>query len=259
VKIEPNYNYQWGTLMRDTQKVILVSGGSRGLGKAFIEDLLSAGHKVYTFSRTMTPFIESVKSGEHADRFFWEGVDGTDFEKVEEFVKRMFEREKRIDVLVNNAGMAVDGVLTLMDPVDISSVLALNLEGVIRITRVAAKYMLLARSGVVVNISSIIGIRGYSGLAVYSATKAGLDGFSRAMARELGGRGVRVNSLAPGYLETDMSEKLDGKQRDQIIRRTPLGRLGTVHDVTGVLRFLISDEARFVTGQTIVVDGGITS
>jgi len=238
-------------------KVILVSGGSRGLGKGIIEDLLAAGHKIYTFSRSMTPFIESTLST-HRGRFVWESVDGTDYERVEEFVSRMFEREKRIDVLVNNAGVAVDGVLTLMSPDDISSVLALNLEGAIRLARAVSKYMLMSRDGMIINISSIIGTRGYSGLAVYSATKAGLDGFSRAMARELGGRGIRVNSVAPGYLETDMSQKLDEVQRNQIIRRTPLGRLGKVQDITGVVRFLISDEARFITGQTLVVDGGIT-
>jgi 3-oxoacyl-[acyl-carrier protein] reductase len=244
--------------MSTSQKVILVSGGSRGLGRAFVEHLLEDGHKIYTFSRSATPFIEETKAGKYADRFAWEAIDGTDFGKVEDFVKRMFEREKRIDVLVNNAGVAADGVLTLMSPENIANVLSLNLEGVIRLTRFATKYMLMSRDGSIVNISSIIGIRGYSGLAVYSATKAGLDGFSRAMARELGGRGLRVNSIAPGYLETDMSEKLDEKQRDQIIRRTPLGRLGKVDDVTGVLRFLISDAARFITGQTFVVDGGIT-
>jgi len=238
-------------------KVILLSGGSRGLGLAFVESLLCSGHSIYTFSRRISPELEGL-SASSGGRLIWESIDATDFPLVEDYVKRLYERERKLDVLINNAGVGLDGVLTLMRPEDVSSLLALNLESCIRLTRFAVKYMLMAKSGSIVNISSIIGIRGYSGLSVYSATKAGLDGFSRALAREFGSKGIRVNSVAPGYLETDMSSKLQGQQREQIIRRTPLGRLGRVDDVTGVVNFLISDEARFITGQTIVVDGGIT-
>ncbi len=239
-------------------KVIIISGGSRGLGKAFVESQLSAGNTVYTFSRSSTEFVEKLQIGEYSKKFFWEAIDGTDFDKVESFVKRAFDREKRIDALINNAGVAIDGILTLLRPEDISSVLNLNLEACIRLTRACTKYMLTQNQGIVINISSIIGIRGYSGLSVYSATKAGMDGFTRGLARELGGRGIRVNSVAPGYLETEMSSKLDIEQRSQIVRRTPLKRLGGVDDVSGVIEFLLSEKARFMTGQTIVVDGGIT-
>jgi 3-oxoacyl-[acyl-carrier protein] reductase len=237
-------------------KIIIVSGGSRGLGKGFVETMVEAGYKVYSFSRSQTPFVESLMAS--SKLFSWEPLDGTDFAGVDDFVKRVFEKEKRIDALINNAGMAIDGVLTLMRPEDISAVIALNLEGCIRLARAATKFMLQEKGGSIINISSIIGIRGYSGLAVYSATKAGLDGFTRAMAREVGGRGIRVNSVAPGYLETEMSSTLGETQRMQIIRRTPLGRLGKVSDVTGLVKFLVSEESRFITGQTFVVDGGIT-
>jgi 3-oxoacyl-[acyl-carrier protein] reductase len=131
--------------------------------------------------------------------------------------------------------------------------------GTLRLTRLFLR-TLLARNtaGRIINISSIIGSRGYTGLAAYAASKAGLDGATRALAREVGRRGITVNSVAPGYLETEMSASLEGGQRSQIVRRTPLGRLGTVSDVTPVVRFLLSDEAGYITGQTILIDGGIT-
>jgi len=118
--------------------------------------------------------------------------------------------------------------------------------------------MLQEAGGCIINISSVVGLRGTAGASVYSATKAALDGLTRSLARELGPRGIRVNAVAPGYLETDMTDALTEEQRVRILRRTPLGRLGTVEDVTGVIRFLMSPEARFMTGQTIVVDGGLT-
>ena len=143
-------------------KVILISGGSRGLGKAFVESLLAQGHRIYTFSRNETPFISTAAKA-YPNQLFWESIDGTDFDSVDDFVRRLFEREGCLDILLNNAGRAAEGVLTLMKTQDISSVLALNLEGTIRLARISAKYMLQAGEGVIINISSIIGIRGYSG------------------------------------------------------------------------------------------------
>ena len=243
--------------MSSSQQVVIVTGGSKGLGMGFVECLLESGHRVYTYSRSETEFVKKMKVS-FSKSFQWAEIDGTHYEMVEQFIKKIFETEGRIDVLINNAGMAVDGVLSLMKPEDISSLLSLNLESCIRAARTCAKYMLLKQQGSIINISSIIGIRGYSGLSVYSATKAGLDGFTRGLARELGGRNIRVNSIAPGYLETEMSSKLEDTQRNQIIRRTPLGRLGKVSDITGTILFLMSPQAQFITGQTLVIDGGIT-
>jgi len=159
--------------------------------------------------------------------------------------------------LVNNAGMARDGVLATLPEVDIETMIAVNLTGSITAARAFLRTKLERRGpGRIVNISSIIGQRGFTGLSAYSATKAGLDGFTRSLAREVGRLRITVNSVAPGYLDTDMSETLTAGQREQIVRRTPLGRLGKAEDVVPVVRFLLSDEAAFVTGQTLVVDGG---
>jgi 3-oxoacyl-[acyl-carrier protein] reductase len=163
-----------------------------------------------------------------------------------------------IQALVNNAGIARDGVLATMRPVDIDAVLDVNLRGTLHLTRLVARPMLTRGTGSILNISSIIGLRGYSGLAVYSATKGGLDAMTRALARELGPRNIRVNSIAPGYLETEMSSTLGAEQRDQIVRRTPLCRLGRPDDVVGAVLFLLSPASAFITGQTFVIDGGVT-
>ena len=145
-----------------------------------------------------------------------------------------------------------------MQPADVERVIMINLTGTLLLTRLAVRLMLVRSRGNVISISSIIGLRGYAGLAAYSATKAGLDGMTRGLARELGPRNIRVNSIAPGYLETDMSHGLDMAQRDQIVRRTPLGRLGVPSDVVGAVHFLLSPDSAFITGQVLVIDGGIT-
>ncbi len=240
------------------EQVALVSGGSRGLGKAIVETLLEAGWRVATFSRSETDFIRELRAGPHAERVMWRELDATDFEGLRSFVKATVQQFGQLDALINNAGIAVEGVLPLMRGEDIHRVLAVNLEASIVLAQACSRSMLVHGRGAIINISSIIGTRGYSGLAAYSATKAGMDGLTRSLARELGPRGIRVNSIAPGYLETEMSGTLASTQLQQIVRRTPLGRLGTAADVVGMVRFLLSSEAAFITGQTLVIDGGIT-
>jgi 3-oxoacyl-[acyl-carrier protein] reductase len=186
-------------------------------------------------------------------------VDLRDGDACAGFVHDVITRFGRIDVLVNNAGVAREGMLALFDDAAVDTVIDLNLRATIRFTRLVSRHMLARRAGCIVNISSIVGISGYRGLSVYGATKAALDGFTRALARELGSRGIRVNSVAPGYLRTAMTGEMDAGHLDQIARRTPRGRLGGPEDVAGVVRFLCSEQAKFITGQTIVVDGGITA
>jgi len=241
------------------RSVVIVSGGSRGLGRAIVTSLREHNHIVATFSRSSTPFIEACQRADlEGETFLWQAIDGTQDELVRQFVRAVAQRYGRVDVLINNAAANVDGVLPLLRAADIRQLIAVNLEGVIFLTQACARRMLQEAGGCIINISSVVGLRGTAGASVYSATKAALDGLTRSLARELGPRGIRVNAVAPGYLETDMTDALTEEQRVRILRRTPLGRLGTVEDVTGVIRFLMSPEARFMTGQTIVVDGGLT-
>jgi 3-oxoacyl-[acyl-carrier protein] reductase len=244
-------------MSENNKQVIVVSGGSKGLGREIVEYLLNNNYSVATFSRNKTDFIKLMEK-KYPDYFYWDSVEGEDSGQLTKFAKVVFDKYKQIDGLINNMGVATDGILTLMNDQDIDQLINLNLRGPICLTKACAKYMLIKKAGSIINISSIIGLRGYSGLSIYSATKGGLDAFTRSLARELGDRNIRVNSITPGYLETDMTSSLDDKQKQKIIRRTPLGRLGKVQDVVGMIRFLLSMEAQFITGQTLVIDGGIT-
>jgi 3-oxoacyl-[acyl-carrier protein] reductase len=244
--------------MSKNGRVCIITGGSRGLGATFVDEFLKEGDIVATCSRSRTPAIDKW-AGEYGDRFYYEAFDMRDRPACDEFVKNVAKKYKQIDVLVNNAGLASESLLATALDDDMDAVIDINLKSTLHMTRLVVRKMLLKRSGVIVNISSIIGISGYRGLSVYGATKAALDGFTRALSRELGSRGITVNSIAPGYLRTEMTDSLVGDQLGQIERRTPLGRLGEPEDVVGMLRFLCSPQASWITGQVIVIDGGITA
>lgn len=238
-------------------RVVVVTGGSRGLGAGLVQAYLDAGDRVATCARSVTPEVEAWQAAE-PDRFCFHPADLSDREDADAFVKAVVGRWGRVDVLVNNAGVARDGILSMSSDEDIDTVVDLNLKGTLYVTRQVSRRMLARRSGTIVNVSSIVGRSGYRGLAVYSATKAALEGMTRALARELGSRGITVNAIAPGYLRTEMSHGLDEEQLQQIVRRTPAGRLGEPGDIARACLFLTDPRNTYLTGQVLVVDGGLT-
>ncbi len=238
-------------------KVAVVSGGSKGLGLSICKALLEDGYSVATFSRKCTPELESL-IGASAGQLYWQAADVSDEAQLVEFLRRVKDKFGRVGYLVNCAGMAHEGLLTMMKPTDITRMIQVNVGGAISLAQACVKQMMVGGFGVIVNVSSIVGLRGFKGVAAYSATKSALDGFTRSLAKEVGSVGIRVNAVAPGFMETDMTSQLTEQQKARIIRQTPLGRLGEVTDVSDIVKFLLSDQSRFITGQTIVIDGGLT-
>jgi 3-oxoacyl-[acyl-carrier protein] reductase len=240
-------------------KVAVVSGASRGLGLALAEGYLACGHAVAAFSRSGSDELERVAAkAESGGQFFWAGVDGSDREAVRDFARQVVDRYGRVDVLINNAAVGLEGLFTLSRPPDISRVVDVNLLGPIWLTQACAKVMLTQQSGSIVVISSINAARGHAGVSVYSATKAALEGMTRSLARELGPKNIRVNAVAPGFFESDMVKGLSAKQKEAITRRTALKRLPGVANIVDAVMFLTSDQAALITGQTIAVDGGMS-
>ena len=244
---------------------VIVTGGSRGLGAAMIEGLLADGYRVSTCSRRKTENIDRLlESPEYADRFYWMACEVGEADQVDAFVAAAVDwaGEDGLWGLVNNAGIAQAGILASFPNVESEKILKINLLGAIQMARAASRVLLAKRGdnqgGRIINISSIIGTRGYNGLSAYSASKAGMDGFSRALARELGRRQITVNSVAPGYVATEMSSTLSPSQLKQIVGRTPLGRLAGEEDILNTVRFFLSDASAMITGQTLLVDGGIS-
>ncbi len=241
-------------------RTVIITGGSRGLGEGIVQHFLDAGDRVATCARSETDAVrEWLSDPRYAERFLFRKADLADRDQCTRFVKDVIAEWKSVDVLVNNAGVARDGILALFSDEDSDLVIDLNLKATIHLTRHVARNMLAHGGGRIVNISSIVGLTGYRGLTVYGATKAALDGFTRALARELGPKKITVNSMAPGYLRTDMSHGLDEAQLDQIVRRTPAGRLGDPEDVARAIAFLVDERNDWITGHVLVLDGGLTA
>jgi 3-oxoacyl-[acyl-carrier protein] reductase len=231
-------------------KTALVTGGSRGIGCAIAKELAAAGAMVVVGYRSGADEAKEVANaiGGKAVQ-----ADVSDPEQA----ARLVEEAGDLDVLVNNAGLTRDGLLARMPDADWREVIDTNLGGVFHTCRAAARGMMRRRAGAIVNVSSIVGVHGNPGQTNYSAAKAGIIGFTKALARELGSRGVRANVVAPGYVATRLTDVLPDELKDAMLANTPLGRLGDPEDIAGAVRFLVSDEAAFITGEVLLVDGGL--
>ncbi len=240
-------------------KVALITGATRGIGKAIAIRLANAGFDIALNYRKENDDLTNTKSEIEKAGVDCLPVQGdiSSFEDCERIAKEIFDKFGKIDVLVNNAGITKDMLLMRMKPEDFSSVVDVNLIGTFNMTRNVVPYMVKARSGKIVNISSVVGIEGNAGQANYAASKAGIIGFTKSLARELGSRNILVNAVAPGFIETDMTAVLSDSVRDEIAKKISLRRMGSAEDVAGVVEFLCSDASSYVTGTVIPVTGGL--
>jgi 3-oxoacyl-[acyl-carrier protein] reductase len=235
-------------------KVALVTGGSRGIGAAVAHELGSAGARVAVNYRSSADAAEQI--AEEIGGIAVEG-DVSDPVAAGALVEQVEGALGDLDCLVNNAGVTRDGLIARMSDDDWDAVIETNLRGTFNTCRAVSRKMLRRRSGSIVNLTSVVGIHGNPGQANYAASKAGIIGLTKALARELGARGVRVNAVAPGYIDTELTGVLPEEVRNAILGSTPLGRLGEPEDVARAVRFLCSDESAFVTGAVLLVDGGL--
>jgi 3-oxoacyl-[acyl-carrier protein] reductase len=234
-------------------KVAVVTGAGRGIGKAIALKLAGEGARVACCGRTLANVDETAK--EIAGKAF--AVDVADSKQVAEATEKILKEFGRVDVLVNNAGVTRDQLLMRMSDKDWDTVLDTNLKGAFNFTKALARAFLKQRAGRIINISSIIGLTGNAGQTNYAASKAGLIGFTKSVARELASRGITANAVAPGFIVTDMTGALGAEAKEALKSRIALGRLGSAEDVANVVLFLASDMASYVTGQVITVDGGL--
>ncbi len=237
--------------MADTtneNKVALVTGGSRGIGRAIVSNLLSKGYNVYYFSRTKGV---DIPKAHHIE------VDMMSTESIDKGMKEFFSLTPRVDVVVNNAGITKDNLIMRLTTEAWDDVIDVNLKAPFLVCKGVSRVMAKQRSGTIINISSVVGITGNGGQTNYSASKAGLIGFSKSLAKELSSRNVRVNVVAPGFIETDMSDAIPSQLKESIVENIPLKRIGNVDEIATVVAFLASNDASYITGQVLCVDGGM--
>lgn len=243
-------------LLKD--KIALITGGGRGIGRDTALSFAREGANIVTCDLSDDSLAQlGVEVKSLGREFLAFNVDVSDFAKIGDMVNKILDKFKRIDILVNNAGITKDSLIVRMTERDWDSVLAVNLKGTFNVTRAVSRVMLKQRTGKIVNIASIIGITGNAGQANYAASKAGIIGLTKATARELGPRGINVNAVAPGFIQTEMTKELPEKVAENMLSQIPLRKFGEAADVTNVVLFLASDAARYITGEVIVVDGGM--
>ncbi len=242
-----------------SDKTAIVTGASQGLGKAVAQTLAANGARVACVARNVDKLNQTVQqiqeAGGEAEAF---ACDVTDRESVDGLVDQVVEQWEKLDILVNNAGITRDTLLPRMSDDEWDTVINTNLRGCFLFTRAASRYMMRARYGRIINMSSVSGIIGNPGQTNYSASKAGLIGLTRSLSRELAGRKVTVNAVAPGFIESDMTAALGDMIIDEVKKRIPAKRLGTADDVAAAVLFLAGDAAAYITGHVLTVDGGMT-
>lgn len=240
-------------------KCALITGATRGIGKQIAITLAKQGYNIALNYRKENEELENTKKEieEIGVQVIAAKGDVANFEECENFVKQVIERFGQIDVLVNNAGITKDMLLMRMKKEDFEQVIDTNLVGTFNVTKNVVPYMMKARSGRIINISSVVGISGNAGQTNYSASKAGIIGFTKSLAKEIASRNILVNAVAPGFIETNMTDVLKDDVRQEIAKNIPLKRMGTAQDVANIVKFLASDDSSYITGQVINVDGGM--
>jgi len=241
-----------------TNQVAVVTGAGRGIGRAIALKFAAEGADVVCVSRTQENSEKVAAEVRALGRKAWAvALDVSDSVAVTAAVEQILKDAGKVDILVNNAGVTRDGLLMRMSDADWDAVLNTNLKGAFNVTKAFTRSFLKQRSGRIINVASVIGLIGNAGQCNYSASKAGLIGFTKSCARELASRGVTVNALAPGFIETDMTAVLNEEQKAGILKQVPLGMLGSTEDIAAAALYLAGPGARYVTGQVLVVDGGM--
>ena len=240
-------------------KKAIITGGARGIGKEIVLSFLSQGASVYFIdlmaSESMNEY-ESLAKEKNVDVVYKE-CNVADEDQVSAVVKEIVEESGGIDILVNNAGITRDGLIFRMSKENWNDVISVNLSSAFYMSKAIARSMIGRRTGAIINVSSIVGVHGNAGQCNYSASKAGLIGLTKSLAQEVAGRNVRVNAVAPGFIQTAMTDKLDDSQKETLTKQIPMVRLGQPEEVAKVILFLASDLASYVTGQVILIDGGM--